>query len=112
MAVTIALLPYYGTFYLAVSALVMNGIGSGAWDSASSFWLVEMWPVGNAPILQGSQFMYGLGSIVSPILASPFVYGEANVTTGNQTLTVEHRIQQLAYPFVIVGALQTIGKHA
>lgn len=109
MAGSIAFLPYYGSLLFALAALVLNGIGSGAWDSATSIWLVDMWPIGNSAILQGSQFMYGLGSIVAPMLVSPFVYGEANVTADNQTLTIEDRIHALTYPFAVCGLIQAIG---
>ena len=110
MAVTITFLPHYGLFYIALPALVLNGIGSGAWDSATSIWLVDMWPIGNSPILQGSQFMYGVGSIVAPILVSNFVYGEAAVDANNRTITAQDRIDALTTPFAIVGMIQLIGK--
>lgn len=104
MAVTIAGVPHYGGLEVALPALVLYGIGSGAWDSATSIWLVDMWPVGNSAVLQGSQFLYGVGAIVAPFLVSPFVYGDvANVT-------VEERVHELAIPFEIGGAVQVIGK--
>ena len=110
MAVTMALLPRYGHLGLALPALVLSGIGSGAWDAATSIWLVELWPVGNSAVLQGSQFAWGAGSIVAPMMVSPFVYGDANVTADNQTLTVEERVRRLAIPYEIVGVVQLVGK--
>lgn len=109
MAVAMACIPHYGEFSLAFPMLILMGIGSGAWDSATSIWLVDMWPIGNSPVLQGSQFMFGLGSIGAPILVSPFVYGDANVTHDNQTLTVDDRIKALSYPFAVAGVIQIIG---
>ena len=89
---------------------ILAGIGSGAWDSASSIWLVDMWPIGNGPILQASQFMYGLGSICAPILVSPFVFGDTNHTgANNHTITISDRIRALTYPFTIAGIVQAIG---
>ena len=110
MAIGIAFLPFYGDLATALMMLIVMGTGSGAWDSATSIWLVDMWPIGNSAILQGSQFMYGLGSIVSPILVSPFVYGEMNKTSDNKTITIADRIDSLAYPFIACGIIQSIGK--
>lgn len=91
--------------------LVANNVGAGAWDSSTSIWLVDMWPIGGAAFLQGNQMMYGLGSTVAPLLAAPFVYGDANVTSGNGSLTSELRVRTMLVPFTINGALQCIGKH-
>lgn len=113
MAGTVAVLPHYGTLALAFPALVLNGIGGGAWDSASGFWAVEMWPVGNDAMLQLVQFMYGAGSVVAPLLAAPFVYGEKNVTEiggENVTITAADRIHRLTLPFAIVGGNLLIGE--
>ena len=108
-AVAIMLLPFYGHLWIVFVMMVLSNIGAGAWDSATSIWLVEMWPVGNSALLQGNQFMYGLGTIVAPLLASPFVYGTRNMTENNQILTVEDRIRSLLIPFSIGGISQAIG---
>lgn len=104
MAVTTAFVPHYGSLEIALPSLVLYGIGSGAWDSATSIWLVDMWPVGNSAVLQGSQFLYGVGAIVAPFLVSPFVYGDVT------NITVEQRVKELAIPYEIGGAVQVFGK--
>ena len=109
LAITTALVPHYGTLCVALLALSLAGLGDGGYDAASAVWLVEMWPLGNSIFLQASQFMYGLGTIVAPLLASPFVYGEELVTEDNRTLTVQDRIEALALPFQINGVIQGVG---
>lgn len=41
MGATLALVPHYGRLTYALPFFVINGIGAGAWDSASGFWIVE-----------------------------------------------------------------------
>lgn len=90
--------------------LAVCGIGSGAWDSSTSIWLVEMWPVGHGAMLQINQFLFGIGTILAPILVAPFVHGEEVMTASNETITEDDRIKALAVPFIISGVIQGIGK--
>src|SRR5699024_9604547 len=69
-----------------------------------------IWPKANAAILQGNMFMSGIGSIVAPLMVAPYVHGDDNVTAGNETITVEMRIRDLAIPFGVEGVLQSVGK--
>jgi len=108
-AVTIVFVPYYHRFFIALVAILFNGIGSGAWDSASGFWMVEMWPVGNAVMLQLMQFMFGCGTVVAPLLVAPYVNGETT-KVNNKTITVEDRIHALTMPFALTGVVQMIGE--
>lgn len=93
--------------------MVLSNVGAGGWDSATSLWLVELWPTKNSAILQANQFMYGMGSILAPLLAAPFLHGiKSEVLVGNETrfLTLEDRITSLSIPFGVNGLLQGIGK--
>lgn len=106
--ICITLMPHYGHLWLAFAMTSAMTIATGAWDSSTSIWVVEMWPIGNSALLQGLQFMYGLGSIVAPLLCAPFVYGTKNVTESNQTITPEFRIESLTVPFAINGSFQIL----
>lgn len=110
LAITIWCLPFYGHLWLVFLMMVFSNIGAGAWDSAVSLWIVEMWPLGHTAILQGNQFMYGLGSIVAPLIASPFVFGTKNVTQENAPITAKDRIQSLTIPYTITGISMSIGE--
>nr|XP_027205948.1 uncharacterized protein LOC113799506 isoform X2 [Dermatophagoides pteronyssinus] len=89
---------------LVIIATLIIGIGSGSWESSNTVWLIEMWPEHQASVMQIQQFMYGIGSIISPSLLAPFVHGIANETEIN----VETRKSSLIIPFMSIGALQII----
>lgn len=110
MTLTITCVPHYCHLWLALVALTLNGIGDGGYDSGSSSWMVEMLPESNSIFLQASQSLYGLGSIIAPILVSPYVYGESLVDSNNRTMSVDERVRGLAIPFGLNGILQGIGK--
>ncbi|KAH9403011.1 hypothetical protein TYRP_015777 [Tyrophagus putrescentiae] len=110
-ALTLMFLPFYPHYWLAFVMMVLSNVGAGGWDSATSLWLVELWPTKNSAILQANQFMYGTGSILAPLLAAPFLHGiKSEVLVGNETrlLTVEDRIMSLSIPFGVNGFLQGI----
>ncbi|KAH9396053.1 hypothetical protein TYRP_020133 [Tyrophagus putrescentiae] len=104
MGVSSALVPHYGSFWMLMGGFVLYGIGTGAWDSACEIWMIEIFPIGNAGMLQFLQFMYGVGSVIAPLLVAPFVKGEqlVNNSTG-LPITPEDRIQSLTMPFVVSG---------
>lgn len=113
LAVTTTMVPYYGQLWGLFLAITLNGIGGGTWDSNNNVWIVEMWPAINAPLIQASQFFYGLGTIVGPIIVSPYVHGEnansTNATTTNVTnWTPDERKDQLTLPFGLTGAIQIV----
>lgn len=112
-AVSIALFPFLGHFWLLCVTAVFNGLGAGSWDGSCNIWLVEMWPASSATWLQLSQFLYGFGSVVGPLAASSFLYGNTTIVEGNVTralanVTVSERQHQLTFPFVATGSLQII----
>lgn len=111
IAVTSLLIPHYGYLAITFVALTVNGLGGGAWDSSNTAWLVDMWPRGNGPVLQANQFLYGVGTTASPLLASSFIFGEAEFTqVGNRTLTKQLRREYLSIPFAINGVIQMVGE--
>lgn len=102
-SLSIALIPFCGSIWVLYGVVVFNGIGGGSWDSSDSVWLVEMWPKANSFSIQISEFVYGVGNIVGPLLVGPYAYGN---TTAN--VTAQDRINSLATPFLVTGALQFI----
>lgn len=108
--VVMTCVPFYSTIGIAFFAMVLNGFGMGVWVGSCNSWLVEMWPTGNAIILQLNYVMYGIGTIIAPSISAPFIYGKAEVDQWNQTITIPMRIQSLAVPFGFNGIVQLIGK--
>ena len=121
MAITIALVPFYTKLVMAIACLLAGSIASGSWDASISFWMVELWPIGNEAMLQFTEFMYAAGSVVAPLLSAPFVYGDDNdVVSGlltkqqqqlNNNLTVNDRIHSLNKPYTICAIIQAIGSN-
>lgn len=123
-------IPYCKSILTLFLCGLINGIGCGAWDNAVYVWLIEMWAHNSGPILQMSQFMFGLGTIVGPLLGLPYITGEENyeskaaeslivnhtysLIAHNQTtfavITPEERRQKLKTPFALNGSIQAISK--
>ena len=62
------------------------GLGSGAWDSGNSMWLIEMWGEQVPALLHLQQMMYGIGTIISPLVISPFLVGDLSNKTDTTTV--------------------------
>ena len=126
MGVSTALLPYSEDLLHFYTSVFGYGLGSGVWFSAYNVWIIEIWQHKSAPILQLSQFMYGIGTIFGPLIDKPFLTGELihslnktknlikNSTeskTLEQLLIIDNieRRRKLTYPFLFIGALELIG---
>ena len=123
-----ALIIYCPNLWTLYLCSLLSQMGGGAWDNANSIWLIEMWQQRSPSFLQFSQFMYGLGCILGPLLAEPFLTGELksnNATNSSisstlptfttlQTMTTTDinesidRRTKLEFPFIVGGALQLI----
>ncbi|XP_054166829.1 sodium-dependent glucose transporter 1A-like [Oppia nitens] len=121
MATSIALMPHSSSIAMLFFYQYLNGLGAGVWDAANNVWLIEMWPQNSSPVLQFSQFFYGLGSVFGPILVRPYLTGETqshNSTQSGVSLTADitndvtttpapvDRKTLLSTPFLISGILQ------
>ena len=107
LGVTNMLLPVYGSVWAVYLFLTLIGVSMGVIASTASMWLIDLYPESvTAAILQVQVFCYGLGTILAPIIAAPFVYGTKEVTEDGEPLTAELRQQKLMVPFAINGALQ------
>jgi fucose permease len=104
----------------------LYGFGLGACIMANNVWLIEMWRQKSAPIMQFSQFVFGIGTIFGPLLEKPYLTGEqlldsvetniSNITelTFNNMTDIYGKIDRrsnLKTPFLISGIIQIIGIH-
>lgn len=51
----------------------LYGIGFGFYDTGCNVYLLQLWGENASPFLQGLQLMYGVGSLVAPLIAEPFL---------------------------------------
>jgi MFS family permease len=123
LSVGTALIPYCSNLIILYFCSWITQIGGGAWDNASSIWIIELWQQRNPAFLQFAQFMYGVGNIVGPLLVAPFLTGElrnetittntsisttqSTISTTDINLTIDRR-PKLEIPFIIGGAIQSI----
>ncbi|XP_054161856.1 sodium-dependent glucose transporter 1A-like isoform X2 [Oppia nitens] len=96
------------------------GVASGAWLNIKNVWTIELWNHRSAAPLQLSSLMYGLGTVLGPLIADPYLTGHNNnntitttIITTNGTLVVvdveEDRLHKIRSPFVICAIIELIG---
>ena len=89
---------------------LLSGIGTGAWDSSSTVWCVEMWPNYKGLVLTLTQFTWSIGAIIAPVLTAPFVYGNITNATADFVPSIKDRQMSLMIPSSVAGIIQGIGK--
>lgn len=105
-AVSICILPEYGTFSLAIIGTAFYGIGIGVWDASVTYWLLEMWQQDSAFALMMHQFMFATGTIASILILDPYLLKESKI--GFQNVTTSERINIMSVPYAITGGLSCI----
>ncbi|CAG2178897.1 unnamed protein product, partial [Oppiella nova] len=68
--------PWATQLWHLYACIFIYGIGIGAWNGANNVILIEMWQNRSPSILQFSQFIYGVGTVLGPLLDQNFVLGE------------------------------------
>jgi MFS family permease len=127
MGITTALVPHSPNLWTLYSCFVLNGMSSGVWDNAINVWLIEIWQQKSSPVLQLSHFLFGVGSIISPLIDKPYLTGEQDLDLMNQTYILDsnltiinnnkilfiidesERKSKHQIPFLICGIIQLIG---
>ena len=122
ISVAIALMPFAPNLWLLYLCSFVTMLGGGAWNAANSVWLIELWQRSSPAVLQFSQFMYGMGCILAPLLVKHYLTGELSpnsTVTPNSTTTLSpitttdinesvDRRTLLKTPFIIDGSIQSI----
>ena len=115
MAITTIIIPYSGNIYTLYAYIWIYGLGCGAWNMSNNVWLIEVWKQNSAPFLQLSQFMFGIGTIIGPMVEKSYLTGEYviddNISISNITHLIDSvdRRTKLKIPFLFCGAIQIIG---
>lgn len=102
---------------------VISQTGAGAFESGNTIWVVEMWKQDSAPVLQLTKAFYGVGTIVAPLLAKPYLFGKLDLKNEtdillniNSTMTNDQfnesidRRPELKNPFLYAGVITLSGK--
>ena len=130
-----AFYPFSPSLIIFLALGIVFSFGNGTLDVAQNTWYIEMWQEHSNSILQLAQFMYGLGTIVAPIIEGPYLTGDTdgnnatddddifilfrhhkhNVSghhkhniSGHETHTVtpHDRSMLLSKPFAVIGGVQ------
>ena len=123
LAVFTVLQLYCPTIWLLYLCGFLGSLGGGVFDSSNTVWVIEMWADRSPPVANLSAMLYGLGTILSPMLVKPFLTGDpdsdetttvSTVTTITTTPLVDtndanDRRARLQTPFLIAGAITLIG---
>lgn len=84
---TVLMIPLSG--YLAVAHVMMflEGLSLGGFGTGAIVWNIRMWPDNSSPALQTFHLAFGIGGLVAPFIAKPFL---SPVPGGNSSGTPNH----------------------
>ncbi|CAG2103160.1 unnamed protein product [Medioppia subpectinata] len=118
-------MPYSTQIWHLYLCIFLYGLGIGAWNNSNNVILIEMWQQASPSFLQFSQFIYGVGTILGPLIVGPYLSGEVKyvdrVAIGNgsyehlvwnNTIIDEfesNRRSRITFPYLVGGLLQAIG---
>lgn len=118
MGILYCFIPQSPSIYIYYAIAFLIGMSGGAWDVGQFVWLIEMWKDKSGAILQLSQFTFGVGAIVGPLIDKPFVTGEIQIqhdsalsynTTSPNVHRELNRKSLLLIPFAIAGSMHLLG---
>lgn len=122
MGVACAVLPWFTTLWpMLLAAFVMNAAG-GATESASNFWTLKIWGSDAMTPFQINTLFYGLGSLIAPTVAAPFLSSHqpddslndaSHLIIGNMTGNISDHVvapfgghvSRIQYPYLMIGVL-------
>lgn len=71
--VTVLMIPLSGSLPLAFVMVFFGGISVGAFDTGANVWIINLWPENSSPALQVFHLAFGVGCLVAPLIAEPFL---------------------------------------
>ena len=111
LTIACAVLPLLPNLWLLYVCAFIFGFGSSIQVCGYTVWLIEMWKEKSGPILQVSDFGFGIGSILCTVILKPYLVGEINAEThinqiSNTTVTqipdIDRR-ERLMLPTLLIG---------
>lgn len=115
------MIPYNTEFVGLIATFMVNGLAGGLIGSGANLFLIQLWGKENPPFLQALHFSYGVGALLAPLIAKPFLLplnpGDDRRSSHvplNGTSMPAHEIEyapgdvMLMYPYGIVAACHMI----
>ncbi|XP_003742048.1 sodium-dependent glucose transporter 1A [Galendromus occidentalis] len=111
MAIGMGMTPLWGKLSLCHISTFFVGGGVGLIETAMNFWIFAIWKEKSGPVFQFTNFCFGVGGVIAPFVAEPFldsVKSSVNVTLTNSSnaeilpLDAETRV---FVPYLIIGAV-------
>ncbi|XP_050032903.1 sodium-dependent glucose transporter 1A-like [Dermacentor andersoni] len=86
-SITVLVVPLSG--YLAVAHVMVffEGLSLGAFGTGANVWIIRMWPENSSPALQAFHLAFGIGGLIAPFIAKPFL---SPVAGGNSSSILNH----------------------
>ena len=67
------LVPFARTLIFLLALFAVNGICLGFFEAGASVFMLQLWGKEAASFIQALQLMYGVGSLIAPLIAQPFL---------------------------------------
>ncbi|CAG2105536.1 unnamed protein product [Medioppia subpectinata] len=117
MAMATIFMPYSTEIWHLYICIFFYGCGVGAWNNSNNVWLIEMWQKRSPTMLLLSQGIYGVGTILGPMVVKPYLSGisQSDKPTGDNmndtmaALLASQVSDKLKTPFLITGCIEVIG---
>jgi hypothetical protein len=71
-----ALTPHLPSINSLYINFAINGYASGGIECISDVWILEMWQQECGPYVQALHFVFGLGSVMTPLVVEPYLSGK------------------------------------
>lgn len=71
--VTVLMIPLSGYLALAHIVVFFEGLSQGAFGTGANVWIMKMWPQNSSPALQAFHLAFGVGCLLAPLIAKPFL---------------------------------------
>ena len=88
-----------------LAVFVCNGFALGFFDTGAYIFILELWGRNAVPFMQVLISMIGIGSLLAPVLAEPFLTKEAIDTVTGIHVKQLGRSTKLIFPYSVIGLL-------
>ncbi|KAL3184156.1 hypothetical protein MRX96_032443 [Rhipicephalus microplus] len=83
-SVTVTMIPLSGILPLAHVTMFLCGVSVAAFLTGANIWIIRMWTENSSPALQVFHLAFGIGGLLGPFIARPFLSNNsANATAPN-----------------------------